>query len=280
MGKKEELLDRIDNLAVEICHLMPECEKEDFFSWQEYRHNSKEGYNKKYFVGRTYYKGKKKGEVRDVFDVDGRGFNNLWKLLNAFAAKTVNSFYNTRRIFSEEEFEDLFDIRYQTLYVLRFFGPTPNGVSFSKFFPLICKNILSTSSRRRYGTKEIIYSKDEGEELINNGRKNLKFNPETGNYTKKDPANRTKINYHTVSLYNTIMVEEDDDGSNCIINMLPSTDNDYSEIEFWASIPDEMKPVVEKIVEGNTLNASAKDLGLKPKKVRKELEELVADFYE
>jgi hypothetical protein len=50
---------------------------------------------------------------------------------------------------------DVCDIRYQTFYVLRYFGPAPNGKRFSQFFLLIVNNILTTSARRRGVYREV-----------------------------------------------------------------------------------------------------------------------------
>ena len=276
--KKQDLLEKIDQTALAICHLMAEEVRDDFFNYQERRHESGEGYNKKYFVGRTYYKGVRKGEIREVFEIDGRGFNNLWSLLTAFAAKSVSNFYSSRRMYLDEEQEDLFDIKYQTLYVLRFFGPSPNGVPFSQFFPLICPNILSTSSRRRYGVKEKKFTKEEGEDLVERGKKNLI--EEDGGFVKKAmPANKTKINYQTVSLYDNVLLEEEE-GSDAYVSYITS-DNWVSakEMEFSASIPDDMKECVENLLEGRSLRETSKLTGLNYDRLKNKLKEMVLDFY-
>jgi hypothetical protein len=280
MEKREELLKRIDTLAIAICTLMQEEAKDEFFEFQEGREQSGAGYKKKYSAGRTYYKGSRKGQVRDVFEIDGKGFNDLWEALTPFAMKSVNSFYYSRKIFSEDVQDALFDIKYQTLYVLRFHGPNPSGSSFSQFFPLICKNILSTISRRMYGVKDKEIEKAVGDDLILTGKGNkLIWDEEKYCWIKKGAVSyKTKVNFKTVSLHNDVMVEEDEKGG-YVIDYVKSTGNELENMEFQACIPDDLKGIVNSVVNGYSLKEASEAADIEVKNMKKLLKSFAADFY-
>ena len=281
MTKNEELLKEIDQKAIDICSSMTTEQKEEFFAFQEQRRTSGEGYNQKYYVGRTYYKGNRKGQLRDVYNVDGCGFNQLWKLLLPFATLLVRNFFRNREIFSFEQEDEVANIMYQSFYVLRFFGPRPCNNTFSQLFPLICMNRLSTEFRRRYGTQEIRYSKKEGEELVVKGKGNLHFDKVSEEYVKKAiPADKTKINFHTVSLYNNVMVTEDDDSGFEIIDLFQSYDHTKEEIVFWSEIPDDMKQIVELLLEKRSVSEISKIVGSNYKKIKTKVSEFVTEFYQ
>ena len=277
--EKQERLEKIDAMAVTICKLMQEESRNEFFEFQEGREQSGEGYKKKYSAGRTYYKGPRKGQERDVFEVDGEGFNELWKLLVPFAMKSVNNFYHSRRVFSGEEEDALFDIKYQTLYVLRFHGPCPSKVPFSQFFPLICKNILSTISRRMYGVKDKVFSKEEGDSLVQEGEiKNMSYNEEEECWVKKGASSdSTKINFKTVSLFNDVMLEEGEDGS-WLVNYIESPDNEWQKIEFEACVPVDLKEIVNGIMEGRSFKEVAEAVGIEVKVLKTKLIDFAEDF--
>ncbi|MCK9543549.1 MAG: hypothetical protein M0R03_16145 [Novosphingobium sp.] len=274
---KEVLCRKIDQKAIEICRMMTPEEKEVFFTYQEDRWNS--GLmKKKYFSGRTYYKGKRKGEEKDVYEINGQGFNELWKLLSNYAKKVVDKFYFANKMFDDEGLEDFYDIKYQTFEILRFFGPTPNGSSFSSFFPLICKNTMTNSFVKRYGSKDKVYTKEEAEDLMAKGKKNLTLN-ENGDYVRKGiPSFASKINYQTVSLFKNIMVETDDDEGTSIINMFEDEENNsYKEIEFLATVPDDMKEIVDLVLKGKTLFdiSSLPEINMSRKELKEQLQTLL-----
>jgi hypothetical protein len=150
-----ELTDTIDQLAKVACSKMQHIERAEFFQYQEDVRQKGLCVKKKYEVGKRYYKGKRKGQLRDVFEVDGATFNQLWEKMYAYAAVAVtNSHLSTDR----DDLECIVaDIKTQTFYVLRYFGGSPYGKRFSDCFRTIVMNQLTTESRRRgraskYGT--------------------------------------------------------------------------------------------------------------------------------
>lgn len=149
------LITEIDILSAKACCKMTLSERDNFFKYQEDRASSSEGLKKKYNAPiRTYYKGVKKGKIKIVYEVDGILFEKLWKHLYMYAIKA--SMYS-HKINNFQDFEvqnDVADIKYQTFFVLRFWGPQPSGQKFSIFFKLIVNNILTTSARRRGVYKE------------------------------------------------------------------------------------------------------------------------------
>ena len=150
-----ELTNSIDQLAKQCCNKMLHLERAEFFRYQAQVRQMGKCCKKKYEVGKRYYKGNRKGELRDIFEVDGPTFNQLWDKMYAYAAVAVtNSHLSTDR----EDLENIVsDIKTQAFYVLRYFGGAPYGKRFSDVFRTIVLNQLTTESRRRgrtskYGT--------------------------------------------------------------------------------------------------------------------------------
>jgi len=277
MEKAQGRSKRIDALAIAICTPMESEKKNEFFEFQERREKSGEACKKKYYVGRTYYKGLRKGQLRDVFEVDGKGFNELWTLLSGFAVTVANSFYRSRKIFSWDVEDALSDIRYQTLYVLRFFGPTPNGGSFAQLFPTVCRNILSTNSRRMYGTKDKELTQEEADKKVY--KNNLKWDPQIQKFIQKGAcADKTKVNFKSVSLHNDIMIEEDSTGA-WEIDRVRSTGNELENIEFQACIPENLKEIVNFVVNGHSLREVSEMTNIEFKDLKKLLKNFAADFH-
>jgi len=154
--EKELLLSDIDKLACAACRLMTDDEREAYFQYQEARRESDQALKTKYTVPiRTYYKGKDLGQTKKVYEVDGAVFEKLWDKLYKYAVKSAMSSHQSNHYNNPDVQNDVCDIRYQTFYVLRYFGPTPNGKRFSQFFLLIVNNILTTSARRRGVYREL-----------------------------------------------------------------------------------------------------------------------------
>jgi hypothetical protein len=150
-----ELKQSIDSLAVLCCKKKNSLQRNEFFKYQEDLRAKNKCVKKKYEVGKRYYKGKRKGQLRDIFEVDGPTFNQLWQKMYPYAAVSVT---NSHLFTDREDLECMVsDIKTQTFYVLRFFGGTPYGKRFSDVYRTIVLNQLTTESRRRgrtskYGT--------------------------------------------------------------------------------------------------------------------------------
>lgn len=149
------LITEIDVLSTKACCKMAQQERDSFFKYQEDRVASSKGLKKKYIAPiRTYYKGDNKGKTKTVYDVDGILFEKLWKHLYMYAIKASMYSHKSNNFQDFEVQNDVADIKYQTFFVLRFWGPQPSGQKFSIFFKLIVNNILTTSARRRGVYKE------------------------------------------------------------------------------------------------------------------------------
>lgn len=155
-AEKDKLFSDIDNLALSACKIMDDQEREVYFTYQENRQASGEALPTKYPVPvRTYYKGENKGKIKRVFEVDGKIFIQLWDKLYHYAVKSAMSSHRSQHYNNADVQSDVDDIRYQAFYVLRYFGPRPNGIRFSQFYVLIVSNILTTSARRRGVFREV-----------------------------------------------------------------------------------------------------------------------------
>ena len=153
---KETLVTEIDKLARASCRLMTDDERECYFTYQEERRASNQALVTTYTVPiRTYYKGAKIGTVKQVYEVDGVIFEKLWDKLYKYAVKSAMGSHQSNHYNNPDVQNDVCDIRYQTFYVLRYFGPTPTGKNFSNFFLTIVNNILTTSARRRGVYREV-----------------------------------------------------------------------------------------------------------------------------
>jgi len=97
------------------------------------------------YQDKTYIKGRYAGNQKPYWDIDGEAFNRLWKLIEPYVRKSVNSsaYYS-----KPEEREDFVaEIRAWTYRVLRNYGPCPNGQPFHKQVPLTVNNALTNFRR-------------------------------------------------------------------------------------------------------------------------------------
>jgi hypothetical protein len=153
--QQASLISQINQLAKSCCSKMSYKERKEFFHYQDRVRKEGKCVKKKYVVGNTYYKGERKGELKEVFEVDGEKFNQLWELLHNYAAVAV---MNSHLSIDKDDLECLVSgIKAQVFYVLRFFGGNPYGKDFAFMYRTIVTNQLTTLSRRRgrasgYGT--------------------------------------------------------------------------------------------------------------------------------
>ncbi|MFA5395458.1 MAG: hypothetical protein WC346_05490 [Methanogenium sp.] len=144
------ITQEIDQLAEQCCKKMDRFERADYFRYQEDLRSDGKSVKKRYETGKRYYKGKRKGQLRDVYEVDGIIFNRLWNKIHPYAVVSV---VNSRLAKDRDDVNCIVsEIKTQAFYVLRSFGPVVQGNN-SKKFSEVCRtiviNVLQTTARRR-----------------------------------------------------------------------------------------------------------------------------------
>ena len=147
----QEIFSKIDELAEQGCRLLTSQEKEKVFEEQR--------------IKRYYIKGKRKGEERDIYEVDGKCFNLLWKEIYPYVFKSaLKSVHYDRYIVDDAVSE----IKVLVFKYLRSFGPQ----AFSKYVPLLVNNVLTNFSNQHARlpltvplTQEFV--EETGEETLN-----------------------------------------------------------------------------------------------------------------
>ncbi len=137
MGRNiQEISAKIDNLAQKGCRLLTQEEKEKFF----------EECN----VKRYYIKGQRKGEERDIYEIDGKCFNEIWKLITpyVFISCSRSVYYNS--IAAEDAISE---VKYMLFYVLQRFGPIFNNQTISQRLSIIVNISLTNLNNKK--SKEI-----------------------------------------------------------------------------------------------------------------------------
>lgn len=142
-----EILQKVDSLAVECCTLMTLGEREEYLAYRKKRLNSGQMYKTKYSSEETYHKGKKAGQEREIFNVEQQGFLKLWKEIEAYVVKasSKSNFYAIR----EDIEDDVSEVKFLLLRVLRYFGPRPSGQNLSAIIKLIVNNVLTNSFKAK-----------------------------------------------------------------------------------------------------------------------------------
>lgn len=236
-GNKQQLRLAIRNLAETACRKMSISEQEEFFKYQEQRIASGEAIPKRYKVPvRKYYKGAQKGKKKEVYEIDGKTFEQLWnKLLNYALISSVNSHSNGFTDINVQE--DVLDIRYHCFRILRFFGPKPMGVTFDKFFPLLVHSLLINSANRR--------------------KKTL----------------RTQINFKAVSLFEPIPGNGFEDDESYLIDTLADESlPKQRDLELLLDTPEPLREGVENLLGGTSLTKVCKKLKVKTSHFREQME--------
>ena len=147
-----QITNQIDTLAKQGCRLLTDEEKEEFFNTTK--------------VKRHYIKGRNRGKERDIYEVDGRCFNRIWKLVYPYVltscAKSV--YYN-----SFELEEAISEVRYNLFSILQRFGPVFYGKTLSQRLSIIV-NISLTNNNRKITKRVDTVSMSSFEENNNDDR--------------------------------------------------------------------------------------------------------------
>lgn len=143
---------RIDNLAQLCCRRLSDDEKEDFFKTTK--------------IKRYYVKGKNKGKERELYDVDGKYFNEIWKLSYPYilTACARSVYYN-----SLELEEAISEVKFNLFSILQRFGPVFQGKTLSQRLSIIINISLTNNNRRLMRRVETVsmnnFKDDEGQEF-------------------------------------------------------------------------------------------------------------------
>jgi len=262
------LTDQIDQSAVECCKLMSATQAKKFFSYQKNRIKSGEfsAVTKVSAVG-VYYKGPRKGQVREAYEVDGKKFNKLWGLLQNYAYKSASVSHSFQN--SEAAEEDVMEIRYMVFRALRFFGPRPNNLNFSAYYPLLVNNVLTNSAKKRLEIVDVADTQISIEETYEQEftseplwyDSNLAKKRKVAETTSVPARKRYKKHavLEPVSLLASLSPSNSEGESLSLIDCVAATDES---IEFMASIPKDLKEPVSMLLGGYKLSEIAKTLGI------------------
>lgn len=98
------------------------------------------------------------GKSKRVWHVDEFHFSKLWSLLSGYAyTAVVNSLVRSNDLNgTHDSIEDLMaDIREKVFYTLRFYGPTPNNLGFSRIASGLVMNVLVDSYVKRHNPVKV-----------------------------------------------------------------------------------------------------------------------------
>lgn len=132
MRNIQEISKKIDDLSLKCCRKLSKEEKEKFFEACK--------------VKRYYIKGKRKGQERDIYEVNGIIFNKLWKEIYPYVVVSCNksNYYN----FSEVD-DAVSEVKYTLFYALQRFGPVFNNQSLSQRLSLIVNISLTNQYNKK-----------------------------------------------------------------------------------------------------------------------------------
>lgn len=144
--KIENRKQTINNLAVAACKLMNDVEREEYFQYQEAREENNESAQKRVKNSRYYYSGARKGQLKDVYHIDGVLYMKLWDLCKPYVVTSaVKSCYDA----PHEVEEVVSEIKMNLFHILRHFGPRPNNMNFSDYLHLNVNNLLTNHANAR-----------------------------------------------------------------------------------------------------------------------------------
>jgi hypothetical protein len=268
----EELEQVINRTAKECCSLMSEKEREKFFKYQEKRIKSGDAYPAKYRATRTYYKGKNKGKVREIWNVDGFLFTKLWNLVKPYA---YQSSYNSRGFDQYMIEEDLSEIKLWLFKVLRFYGPEPMGVSLFKAFPSMVvehfTNAFNAERRQHSSKKDLLVAliRQKYKRLKKDGKSEKQCIRECCNTFKKEKKeieeivnNKTPLRFSTVSLYDEIGEDE------VLLDTIPQ--NNGEDIYFSSEIPKQLQECASLLLGGESLKEVSKKSNIALEEIREQ----------
>lgn len=100
------------------------------------------------YQDKTYLHGKSKGKPKPYWNIDGHKFEQLWKLIYPYVAKSVShsGYYAIDNLEKEDFIEDIKIWFYKVMFN---FGPQPNGKPFHEQIPLTVNNALTNYWRRQ-----------------------------------------------------------------------------------------------------------------------------------
>jgi len=217
---------KIDILSTQCRRRMTDSERDDFFKYQEEFIKSGNAYRAKYRSIRKYYKGKNRGKIRDVFEIDGNKFNKLWSFISPYVITSINKsfYYNC----SKDTLEDcLSDIKFSLFRFLRFFDP--DKYPLSSYLKVIVNNVLTNISLRRG-----FLSREEQEKVKKNHKLKIYLD------TYREIAN-------PISIFSIV---EDENDTKYLVDIINYGNDEINNTEFFASVPDNIENDVYDLIEG------------------------------
>jgi len=243
---KKQFYVELEDLVCKVCRKMTAKERADYFKFQTQRRKDKVSVPKRYKVSVwTYCRGKKKGKLREIYEIDGPLFEKLWNKINNYALISTKSSHFSDTYDDIYVQEDVLEIRYQLLWNLRNFGPdllNTRGVKvpFYERFRRIVNNVLTNSSHIR--TKRL----------------------------------HSRVNSDAVSLFGPVSIDCGDDGDELLlIHTLPDESlPSQSYRDLMMDLPEDLKEPVVDLINGNSVYAICKERKLK----RREFENHIASI--
>lgn len=275
---KSSLHRTIDNLAAMCCRLMTEEERASFFEYRLARSKTATHTSPKLLQRTTYTTGINKGKPKEVWEIDGMIFNQLWSYISLYITKSVKHSYGFARVDIADEVEEIRLLLFKTL---RFCGPTPCGTNLSQFLHTLVNNYLTNlynENRRKYSTKDDLKSfevKKRYKKLIGKGYSKDECIKEMCllyGYTEGeiiDRLNSYMCNYKKLYFEDLDCDTDRVDGlvDKCSVDSFYN--NDYEEILFNVEMPGNLKSSALLLMGGTSMSSVADDTEIHRTKLKK-----------
>jgi ribosomal protein L37AE/L43A len=281
----------IDKLAEQCCEKMTWSARTEYFRYQKRVREEGKCIKKRYEVGNYYYKGKRRGQLRDVYEVKGDLFNQLWKKLYPYA---ITSIMNSGIAKDRDDAECIAsDMKAQAFYVLRSFGSVVRGKKrnqkFSGVFRTIVINVLQTTARRRGRVSKHKIEEHKiteyrcpecGSELYqhpNLAFKDILICPHCDNkeFSKFGKGYSTRILFDAVSINSPVNSDENGNGMT-LEDKIPSS-SIVNNFPLIIDVPDKFQSYIFDLLKGKSIVDVAKQNGYRTKeriaKFRSDLQE-------
>ncbi len=282
----QDLKLQINNLASACCSKMSKKERDAFFTYQEERIESGEAYKTKRTLTRRYYKGKNKGKIKDVYNIDGVLFSKLWTLLKPYVYKSSITSHGFNQYLIDE---DLSELKLSLFKIMRFFGPEPTGVKLSDYFPLLINNHLTNqynAIRKRHSSKEDLLNlkvKKVYKKFIKQALSIKRAVVKTCNAFPELQKERIEkilfetpeVSFTTTSIFNDVNYGEDGEESSTLLDYLVSPDS--LDKFYLLTLPESLKEASNLIIGGCSLRETSKALNMDTKELK---EKYVNFFYD